>query len=121
MKGDAICTNLRKAINAADAAAPWSTLANRAKLSVLYAAAEARASNELEALKPEASAEREWHQIIAKRRALIPYHHKLTKYSLSREVDKLEATYTAYKAAQWQMQLGFKNSRFGFKICWDIG
>ena len=122
-KGDAICERLKEALNVADEeAGQGGTVPARAKLSVLYAAAEEHGSNELAALTPEGiSAEREWRQIVAKRRALIPYHHRLTKYALRDEVGKLEATYAAYKAAQWQMQLGFKHSRFGFKICWDIG
>lgn len=122
-KGDAICERLREAINAADEQADEGNgLPNRAKLSVLYAAAEERASNQLAALEPEGvSAEREWQQVVALRRGLIPYHHLMTKYASLGDLDKLEATYTAYKAAQWQMRLGFKHSRFGFKICWDIG
>jgi|GEM_PF-5234318 len=121
-KGDAICERLREALNAADREAGGTTLPGRAKLSVLFAAAEERASNQLARLKPEeASAELEWQQAIAKRRALIAYHHRMTKYASHGEKGPLEATYKAYKVAQWQMQLGFKHSRFGFKICWDIG
>jgi hypothetical protein len=121
-KADAICEQLRYELNAADKQSGQGiTVPDRAKLSVLYAAAEEHAANQLAKLKPEAPAEQEWQQIIAKRRALIPYHHEMTKYASRGEVGKLEATYTAYKAAQRQMQLAFKYSRFGFKICWDIG
>jgi hypothetical protein len=122
-KGDVICEHLKEALNVADEKADQGgTVPARAKLSVLYAAAEEHGSSELAKLKPEgAAAEREWRQVIAKRRALIPYHHLITKYASRDELGKLEATYAAYKAAQWQMQLGFKHSRFGFKICWDIG
>lgn len=121
-KGDAICENLRRALNAADREAGGVSVPDRAKLSALFAAAEERASNQLAKLKPEeSSAEREWRQAIAKRRGLIPYHRRMVAYASRGEVDKLEATYTAYKAAQWQMRLAFKHTRFGFKICWDIG
>jgi hypothetical protein len=121
-KGDATCENLRRALNAADIQAGGVSVPDRAKLSALFATAEERASNQLAKLEPEErSAEREWQQVIAKRRALIPYHHRMIKYASRGEVDKLEATYNAYKVAQWQMQLAFKHSRFGFKICWDIG
>jgi hypothetical protein len=121
-KGDAICENLRRALNGADIEAGGVNLRDRAKLSALFAAAEERASNQLAELKPEEpSAEGEWQQVIAKRRALIPYHRRMVKYASRGEADKLEATYKAYKVAQWKMQLGFKHSRFGFKICWDIG
>lgn len=122
-KGDAICERLKEALNVADEKAhQGATVPTRAKLSVLYAAAEQHSSNELAALKPQgASAEREWQQVIATRRALIPYHHRITKYASRDEVGKLETTYAAYKVAQGKMQLAFKHSRFGFKVCWEIG
>jgi hypothetical protein len=120
-KGDAICERLKYALNAADGQAGWATLTSRAKLSVLFAAAEERASKQLAALKPQAALEPEWQRTVALRRALVPYHHRLAKYASRGEADKVEAVYTAYKAAQWRMQLAFKHSRFGFKICWDIG
>lgn len=122
VKADAICYHLKEGINNADREASQGvTLADRAKLSIGYAAAEERGSDQLAKLKPEASAEREWHQAIAKRRALIPYHHLMTKYASRGEATKLEATYAAYKVYQWEMELGFKHTRFPFKLCWDIG
>jgi hypothetical protein len=120
-KGDAICERLKEALNAADREAGWYSLAGRAKLSVLFAAAEERASNQLARLKPAASAESEWQQVVASRRALLPYHRLLTKYASHGEAKKLEATYKAYKVVQRRMQEDFRHSRFGFKICWDIG
>jgi hypothetical protein len=121
-KADVICFHLKQGINSADAHSNnGRTIPDRAKLSVLYAAAEERATNQLAKLKPEASAEREWDRAIAKRRALVPYHHRMTKYASRGEVGKLETTYSAYKVFQWQMELGFKHTRFPFKLCWDIG
>jgi hypothetical protein len=120
-KADAICERLREALNAADAEAGWSTLRSRAKLSVLFGSAEKRASDQLAELKPHASALPEWQRIVASRRGLVPYHRRITKYALRGDAAKVEATYSAYKKAQRRMQLAFKHSRFGFKICWDIG
>ncbi|HWF31426.1 MAG TPA: hypothetical protein VG188_02595 [Solirubrobacteraceae bacterium] len=121
-KADVICFHIKQGINAADADSDNGIkTSDRAELSVLYAAAEQRGSDQMEKLKPEASAEREWHKAIAKRRALIPYHHRITKYASRGEVAPLEATYKAYKLLQWQMELGFRHTRFPFKLCGDIG
>lgn len=117
-----ICKHLKEMLVASDGEVGGVTLPDRARLSVLFAAAEARGSNELAALVPrEASAEREWQHAIAKRRGLIAYHHLMTKYASRGEAGPLEATYRAYKTAQWQMQLTFKHTRFPLKLCWDIG
>lgn len=120
-KADAICTRLRAALNAADREAGFYTLRQRAKLSELFAAGEERASDQLEALKPQPSEEAEYMHLIALRRGLVAYHHKLIKYALQGNHDKVETAYSEYKVAQRKMLDAFKHSPIGFKICWDIG
>jgi hypothetical protein len=120
-KADAICERLRGQLNDADREAGVYTLRQRAKLSELFAAAEERASDQLAALKPQPSEEVEYEKLIALRRALVAYHHKIIKYALQGDKAKVETAYSEYKVAQRKMLNAFKYSRIGFKICWDIG
>lgn len=120
-KADAICQQLRGWLSAADAEAGFATLAQRAKLSVLYGEAEERASDRLAALQAQPSEEAEWRRIIATRRALRTHHQQITKYGLQGNAIELEAAYTSYKVAQTHMLEAFEHSRFGFKVCSTTG
>jgi hypothetical protein len=120
-KADAICERLKGALNAADTEAGFSTLRQRAKLSELFAAAEEKASNRLASLEAQPSEEAEWQRISAARRALVPYHHRITKYALQGNQAKTEEAYRAYRKAQARMKEAFEHTHFPFKICWDIG
>lgn len=120
-KADAVCERLRLALNAADRNAGGYTEAGRARLSVMFAAGEEKAAAQLAKLEPPASAAQKWQQLIAYRRALVGYHHKLTKYASLHETSRLESTYEAYKVAQRRMLDAFQRSKLGFKVCSSIG
>jgi hypothetical protein len=120
-QADAICERLKLAIVKGEEAIGGYTEPDRARISVVYASSEEKASNELSRISPPGGDERAWQRIVGLRRDLVGWHHKLTKYASRGEHERLEKTYTAYKVAQKKMLEGFQKSGFNFKLCASMG
>lgn len=120
-QADAICERLKLALSAADRNAGGYDEAARGRLSALFATAEEKAIGQLAQLQPPASAAQEWQRLIAYRRALLGYHHKMSKYASHGETAGMESTYAAYKVAQTQLLEATKRSKLAFKVCSRTG
>jgi hypothetical protein len=120
-QADAICERLKLSIVKGEEVIGGYTEPDRARISVLYASSEEKASNELSRITPPGGDVRAWQRIVGLRRDLVGWHHKLTKYASRGEHERLEKTYTAYKVAQKKMLEGFQKSGFDFKLCASIG
>jgi hypothetical protein len=116
-RADAICKRIKTTIVRGEEIINGFTDPDRAKISILYAKAEGRGADELSQLRPPGGNEREWQRIAGRRRGLIAWHRKLTKFALRGEHERLEKTYADYKVAQKKMLEGFEKSGFDFKVC----